>query len=217
MKKAEIYYPGAQQAIVISQNLNYQLSELKELLKKEAGHKVTDGKETFASENKSIVRRVLIEGKGGLMLQDSLFANAERLQNILIYKKALQLMKLPFFEKNAFAKTAGNSNSWRSANFEGLNVVSALLTLTKLQNDVLISCNAIIDYSNNLSCSLIDYFEFYIPLVSQNATHLADGETLEITAGIGSFSSVAPINITINGKKQTVFQWVADKTIKFSL
>ena len=79
-----------------------------------------------------------------------------------------------------------------------------IATVSKLQNNIKITENAIITFCerkiNNSFCGY-DVFE---DLVSLNYKHLKLGEKLEVTAGIGSFSTLVLPQIFINGKKRNL-------------
>jgi hypothetical protein len=89
---------------------------------------------------------------------------------------------------------------WAKTYFEGLSNKAIGAVLSKVENDVLRSTDIILNFMNNQSESIIYYDEFLLPLVSQNSMVFLPGQTLEISAGLGAYSSISTPKIKINNQ-----------------
>ncbi len=100
------------------------------------------------------------------------------------------------------SKNEANSTKQSFINkyFESNSAQHNLTLLSKFQNDILILENKIVtffDVQTMAGCNLS--YERFSVLISQNTNHLKSGESLEVYAGIGSFSLAPAPKINING------------------
>jgi hypothetical protein len=77
-----------------------------------------------------------------------------------------------------------------SGYFKNTNTIGAMVMLAKIQNDVLLSENLMINFMINQTNAHTLICTQILPLVIQNSSILKYGQEIEITAGIGSFSTV---------------------------
>jgi hypothetical protein len=84
--------------------------------------------------------------------------------------------------------------------FENTGIAGALSMLHKLHNDISITENLITDYFNSQAPYPYYGYYFYHPLATINSSHLKTGQPVEVTAGIGAYSTRSNPAITINGK-----------------
>lgn len=76
----------------------------------------------------------------------------------------------------------------------------APLLLTQIQHSIMRTGTSIISFcSDNTGC-ITDSFDTYSVIIGQSSNVLLPGQTVEITAGIGSFTKTALPEITIDGK-----------------
>jgi len=76
---------------------------------------------------------------------------------------------------------------------------SPAFVIQKTKNDILLSEAKMTSYIDNKTSIIIEDFTIFSTLVNQNTKHLKAGETLIITAGIGSFTLAAKPQFVING------------------
>jgi hypothetical protein len=81
------------------------------------------------------------------------------------------------------------------------NQQSYRASLSKIKNQCTVIENIVLNFCNNSSEFIWDYWEQFSILANQNTTHLKPGDPLEIMAGIGSFSRNSLAEFTINGQK----------------
>jgi hypothetical protein len=82
--------------------------------------------------------------------------------------------------------------------FQNRATTSSKFNIEKAKNDILIFESKCSGYLNKKLGILINDYTTFLALVSQNKSHLKSGDTLEITAGIGSFSIAAKPTFLIN-------------------
>ena len=82
--------------------------------------------------------------------------------------------------------------------------VAALTILSKFQNDVKTSENRVVQFCHNKVGEVVVRFDTYAAIIGQNSNYLMPGQELEITAGVGAFSTGAKPTITIGGQTVTL-------------
>jgi len=78
------------------------------------------------------------------------------------------------------------------------STISPLFNIEKTKNDLLILESLLSGYFNNKLGAIIEDYTVFSALVGQNSNHLESGETLEVSAGIGSYSMAAKPMFIIN-------------------
>jgi len=79
------------------------------------------------------------------------------------------------------------------------SVFSAAFIVEKTKNDLLLLESKFSSYFNSQVGAFIDDYTTFSSLVGQNTNHLKTGDTLEISAGVGSFTLAAKPSFTIDG------------------
>jgi gliding motility-associated protein GldM len=203
-EKAAIWYPKAQQAQKISEDLFKYIEDLKVELKKESGLKVEDGVEIFKEDNLDAPTRLLVEGKKGKELLDKLTNYKAQILAIVPEKKAEFEKSLPLNldPPKSQTGTTANSKDWASAYFRMTPTIAAITILSKFQNDVRNSEAQIADYCHSQIGQVEFIYDEFQAFAGTNSTYLMPGQELKITAGVGAFSKAAAPKIYINGSLQ---------------
>jgi hypothetical protein len=102
--------------------------------------------------------------------------------------------------KDSASDKAVAVSDWTEHNIGNVTPALALAMLNKLQNDVLVTENLLLEYCNNSSVMLVDYYETVKPLISMNRSYVKSGQSIEVYAGVALFRSSADPHITIDGK-----------------
>lgn len=85
--------------------------------------------------------------------------------------------------------------------FQENSIYAKKSILSKIQNDFAIIGSNMTEYCySQIGSGLGGYF-IYEPIVSQNATHLKNGETLTVTAGVGTLFNQFRPEVNIDGKE----------------
>lgn len=200
-EQAEKWQPKAAQAKALSADLITYIEGLKADLKKNADLSINkDGTEDFKEDNLEASTRLFEKNKKG----DELKAKLEA------YKVAMLGIDSSFaakfgtnFPVNTDAiKTKTGIKEFTLAYFHMTPTVAALTMLSKFQNNVKNAENLIVTECHSKIGSVEYVYNQFQPIIGTSSTYLMPGEDLEVTAGIGSFSSAAAPVITINGQSQ---------------
>ena len=235
---AEIWAPKADQIKKISSSMFSTIESMKHLLKQESQLETQkDGSEKFNDANLDAATRVFDKNGKGKILFDSLadykkamlavlnpaeFANNPVLQKEVQrardeFEHSLPLdLRVPASQTGA-AASADSVKDWVTNYFHMTPTIAAITILSKFQNDVKNSESQMIDYCYKQIGSVKVVFDKFEAFAGTNATYLMPNDELEVTAGIGAFSSAAKPDIYINGVKQSLnADGVADYKSKVS-
>ncbi len=205
-EKAKIWNGHAETAKKLSADMNSYIEGIKKQLKDEAGFKVetVDGQsvESFKEDDLEAATRLFGNGPGGKNLGPQL---EQRLKD---YKAAMLAID-PEINKE-FATTLavdgkpatgqdGKPKSFTDAYFHMTPTVAGLTLLSKFQNNVKNSENQVVTYSHSKVGEVKVKFDKTGVLIGQSANYVMPGQEIEVTAGIGAYSSAAAPQISING------------------
>jgi gliding motility-associated protein GldM len=200
-EKATIWNGHAETAKKLSADMSTYIDGLKKQLKEEAGLKLENGQETFKEDDLEAATRLF--GKEGKNL-------GADLENKLKAYKASMLAIDPASIGKEFATTLsvdgaqatgqdGKPKDFTDAYFHMTPTVAALTLLSKFQNNVKNSENQVVTYCHEQIGKVKVKFDRAAVLVGQSANYVMPGQEIEVTAGVGAFSSVAAPQISING------------------
>ncbi|MEO6542372.1 MAG: GldM family protein, partial [Ferruginibacter sp.] len=215
-QQAEIWQPKAESAKKLSADMMTYIDGLKTDLKKNADLTIkADGTESFKEDNLEASTRLFEVNKKG----DELKAKLDE------YKSKMLAIDSSFMGQfgNNFPvstepiKTKEGVKDFTLGYFHMTPTVAALTMLSKFQNNVKNAENLIVSYCHSKIGSVEYVYNQFQPIIGTSSTYLMPGEDLEVTAGIGSFSSAAAPVITINGQSQAAdANGVAIKKFKVS-
>jgi gliding motility-associated protein GldM len=202
-KKADIWYPKAQQVQEKSKILFSYIQDLKDRILTESGGDPKNPEKKFKEDNMDITTRIMVDkGQGQKLLK----ALAEYRKEVLAIDPAIDSAfsaNLPInLDKPKSSNKAGKT--WEGAYFHMVPTVAGLTILSKFQNDVKTSENRVIQFCHNKVGEVAVRFDTYAAIIGQNSTYLMPGQQLEITAGVGAFSTGAKPQITIGSETLTV-------------
>jgi hypothetical protein len=175
--KAEIWFPCAQKVQQYSEEIFNFIEELKK-----------DGALNDSKINSLYDR--MMKYKKDVLSTDSAILET--------FSNKLTLITKSFDESNS------NIDWFKKTFFSHVSKEAFSAILTKFQNNVKIIENKLVSFCNQKvsnNAFIIDVFE---PLVVQNSTYVKAGEKIEITAGVGSFSTLCKPIININHKNMTL-------------
>lgn len=115
-----------------------------------------------------------------------------------IFKKAIGLRFKTIKDSTSDEQVV--ASDWMKCNLANVTPALAMAMLDKLQNDVLVTENTLLEYCNNHSVSSIQHYETFKPLISMNRSYVKSGQTIEVTAGVVLCRNLAIPHITIDGK-----------------
>jgi gliding motility-associated protein GldM len=200
-ENAELWLPKAQEAQKLSAEVSKYIENLKLELKKESkGENIGTPEEKFAIDNLDASTRMLVEGKQGDELLAKLTEFKTKILNIVPEQKASFAKSLPIDLEIPKSQTGSTVKAdWKSSYFRMTPTIAALTILSKFQNDVKNSEAIVVDHCFQQIGKVkfkLDKFEAF---AGTNSTYLMPGQELQITAGIGAFSTDALPSVTVNG------------------
>jgi gliding motility-associated protein GldM len=234
---ALIWEPKGKQIQKISADMYNTLNGMKELLIFESSPEIKDGKKIFNDANLDAATRVFDKDGKGKILFDSLteykkqmlavlnpaeFASNPILQKEVARARADFEHSLPLdlsvpLSQTGTAKSADSVKDWVTNYFHMTPTIAAITILSKFQNDVKNSESQMVDYCYKQIGSVKVVFDKFEAFAGTNATYLMPGDELDVTAGIGAFSSAAKPTINIGGATQSLnADGVADFKTKVS-
>ncbi len=202
-EKAKIWEPKAEQAKKLSDDLNAYIDGLKSELKKASDLTTVDGKESFKEDNLDAATRLFDTQGKGKELQAKLAA----------YKSAM--LQIDPEIKTKFEKTLpidveppvgqdGTKKDFTNAYFHMTPTVAGLTLLSKFQNNVKNAENQVVTFCHEQIGAVKIKFDKTGVLVGQSSNYIMPGQEIEITAGIGAYSSAAQPKISIGGSASAV-------------
>lgn len=210
-EKAKIWNAKAEQAKKISGDLYSFIDGIKTQLKSEAGSKMVtvDGQqvEQFKEDDLEAATRLFGNGPGGKNLGPQLE------QKLKDYKVAMLAIDPEI--KTQFASTLsvdgasatgqdGKVKSFTDAYFHMTPTVAGITLLSKFQNNVKNSENQVVTFCHAKVGEVKVKFDKTGVLIGQSANYVMPGQEIEVTAGIGAYSSAAAPQISINGSSVSV-------------
>ncbi|WP_207492279.1 gliding motility protein GldM [Aridibaculum aurantiacum] len=199
--KAEEWYPVAQKATELTSRIYSYIDQVKDSLMFGSGYNPAGGDSTYKEDNLDAATRILVEGELGNNLMKSLEDYKRNVLNIHPAVKAEFEKNLPidFSVPKAAKPESPTAKEWTATYFRMTPTIAALTILSKFQNDVRTTENRIVAFAHSKVGEVAVRFDTYQPLVGASSTYLMPGQELEITAGLGAFSSQKKPTITING------------------
>jgi gliding motility-associated protein GldM len=202
-EKATIWAPRATQAIGFSSTAYNFIQTLKDDIIKAAGGTPGDTSDKYKEDNLDIATRMMVkEGKG-----KQLYAILAKYKtDILGINDTIktQFTKSPLQVDLTMPKTQNKSNkTWEEAYFHMVPTVAALTILSKFQNDIKTSENRVVTYCHEQVGKVELRFDRFDAIVGQNSTYLMPGQDIEITAGLGAFSSTKIPSVSFGGSGAT--------------
>ena len=201
-EKAKIWYPKAQQVQDYSKQMYDFINELKQKIATGAKYDPTSDKDK-GIDNLDVTTRVMVEKGDGKLLRSRL---EEFRKNILAIDPEIAknfATALPI--NTEMPKTKNKSNkTWEAAYFHMVPTVAAMTILSKFQNDVKTSENKVVSFCHEQVGKVKVQQDAFAAIAIANTTNALPGQEIEITAGVGGFSTKISPKITIGGQTQSV-------------
>jgi gliding motility-associated protein GldM len=202
-EKATYWNGKAQQIKKLSDDMMVYIDGLKAELKKEAGEEMKDGVlKPFSDGDQEATTRLFGKGEGGKN-------RAEELEKKLNDYRAAMLAVDPELGKefNTILSVEGKKpvgqdgkeKSYFDGYFHMTPTIAGLTLLSKFQNNVKNSENQMVSSAHSKIGEVKVRFDKTGVLIGQSANYVMPGQEIEITAGIGAYSSAAAPQISIGG------------------
>ncbi|MEO6253009.1 MAG: gliding motility protein GldM [Ferruginibacter sp.] len=199
--QAAKWQPKAEEAKKLSADMMTYIEGLKVELKKNADLVIKeDGSESFKEDNLDASTRLFEVEKKGDDLKKKL--DEYKIKMLAIDSSFAGKFGTNFPVNTDPIVTKEGKKDFTLGYFHMTPVVAALTMLSKFQNNVKNAENLIVNECHSKIGSVEYVYNQFQPIIGTSSTYLMPGEDLEVTAGIGSFSSAAAPIITINGQSQ---------------
>jgi len=202
-EKATIWYGKAKQAVdYTSATYNY-LDALKTQIMTESKYNPASG-EDKGVDNLDVSTRILVEKGEGKNLYNKLVAYKDDILNKIdpeIKKQFENSIPLDLSTPKSEHKA---NKDWSSAYFRMVPTIATLTILSKFQNDIKNTENKIVEYCHTQVGAVIFKNDAYAAIVTADANYVLPGQSINVTAGVGGFSTQVKPKITIGGQTMEV-------------
>jgi gliding motility-associated protein GldM len=201
-EKATVWNAKAEQAKKLSEGMNAFIEDIKKQLKAEAGLKLVEGKEEFKEDDLEAATRLFGNGEGGKNLGPALEVKLKEYRTAMLaidpeinteFSKTLAVDGAPATGQD------GKVKSFTDAYFHMTPTVAGLTLLSKFQNNVKNSENQVATYCHSKVGEVKVKFDKTGVLIGQSSNYVMPGQEIEITAGVGAYSSAVAPQISIGG------------------
>jgi gliding motility-associated protein GldM len=209
MEKANIWEPKAMKAKQYSTEMFDYIEGLKLDLKKAADlrmrwdDKLKDSVEDYRMDNLDASTRLFETKKEGEVLKNRL---DQYKQQMLDLDPTIKAQFESTFPVNTTPPPSqdGKKKDFTQSFFHMTPTIAALTMLSKFQNNIKNAESQIVTYCHNQIGAVEVHMDQVGVLVGQNSNYLMPGQQLQITAGVGAYSSSAAPSISINGSSVPV-------------
>jgi len=201
-EKAQIWYPKAQQAQQLTNEMYNYIESLRAQILKDADFDPARKKDsTFKEDNQDIATRILIKEGKGKELQQKLTQYRQSMLGLVRPDMKAEFERTFQVDVTLPKGVGKDKKTFEDAYFHMVPTVAALTILRKFQNDVKTSENKIVSHIHEQVGKVEVIFDAFEAIVGQNSKYLMPGQELEITAGLGAFSKSKVPDIYIGGGK----------------
>lgn len=206
-EKAELWYPKAEKAKLLADDVYNYIEALKLELKKEAKlSKDENGKEVYKEDDLDAATRMFLsnppEGKAkGKELYNKLKSFKDQLLAIDpdIAKEVGATLPLDLPE----AKDDKAKMAWAYTFFHMTPTVAGITILSKFQNDIKNSEAQVVEYCHKEIGEVELIYDQFQAIANANASYVMPGEEIIINAGVGAFNSASKPSVSVDGASAT--------------
>jgi gliding motility-associated protein GldM len=200
---AAIWMPRAQKIKTMADVAYTNVQILKDSILHATGFNPAKNKDSsFKEDDIEAAQRIIVEGGEGKKLLATLQTFKE---GVLSVNSAITKEFANNFPLNLEPpKTQNKDKRWEAAYFHMTPTLAALTILSKFQNDIRTAENKAIAFCHDRVGHVELVLNNYRPIVEQSSTYLMNGETIDITAGLGAFNSEKKPSVTIDGQSQQI-------------
>jgi gliding motility-associated protein GldM len=197
--RAHIWYPKAEKVQEYSKTVYDYIQGLKDRILTEAGGDPKDPTAKYKEDNLDIATRIMIEKGEGPKLLKMLTDYKNNVLGVDDSVKSTFANTLPInLEPPKSQNRAGKT--WEGAYFHMVPTVAALTILSKFQNDVKTTENKVVTYCHERVGKVDVQQDAFTAIAVADATYVLPGQDINITAGVGGFSTKVQPRISIAGQ-----------------
>jgi gliding motility-associated protein GldM len=200
-ERAMIWQPKAAVIKKLSEDMASYITQLKTELTDAAGKDENNTNEAFRENNTTAANMLFDEKKRGVELLAKLLKYQ---QDVLAIDSDMndQLKHILPPVTGRFDHTKNDPKEFTNTFFKDVPAIAAMCMLTKFENTVRVIENILVNYCINQTYVIhgCGFGSSPRAIIEQSSSYVQAGETIEISAGIGTFYSQAEPEIKINGK-----------------
>ncbi|MBI5857798.1 MAG: gliding motility protein GldM [Sphingobacteriales bacterium] len=199
-EKAAIWRPIANDIMSYASKANNMIEQMKTDLMLEAGGSKSDPSKDYKIDNLDAATRLFVKkGKGKELLQLLTdFKNTVLKRDTAIGNAFAN--SLPINLDKPASQTGNNKKNWEESYFHMVPTIAALTILSKFQNDIKVSENKVVTFCHEQVGKVKIQQDAFAAIAVANATYVQPGQEIEVTAGVGGFSTAVQPQISINGQ-----------------
>ncbi len=197
--KAAIWHPIATDIVGYADKANAMIENYKKELMLAAGGDKSDPSKGYKIDNLDAATRLFVKnGKGKELLKGL----TEFRDNVLKRDSAIAgqfTNSLPINLETPVSTTGAKKKSWEETYFHMVPTIAALTILSKFQNDVKVTENKIVAFCHAKVGEVVLVQDAFAAIAVADANYVLPGQDINVTAGVGGFSTKVQPQITING------------------
>ncbi len=197
--KAKIWHPIAADIRTYAAKVNTAIEAYKKELMLAAGGKKENPSEGYKIDNLDASTRVFVKNKKG---QELLKALTEFRDNVLKRDSAIGNQfknSLPINLEIPPTTTGGKKKTWEETYFHMVPTIAGLTILSKFQNDVKVTENKVVTFCHEKVGQVEVQQDAFAAIAVADANYVLPGQDINVTAGVGGFSTKVQPQISING------------------
>jgi gliding motility-associated protein GldM len=198
--KAKIWHPIAKDIMSYANEANSKIEAMKKELMLAADGDKNDPSKGFKEDNLDAATRVFIKNKKGPELLRIL---TEFKDKVLKRDSAIGnafLNSLPINLEKPKSKTGDNKKNWEESYFHMVPTIAGLTILSKFQNDIKVSENKVVTFCHEKVGQVEVIQDAFAAIAVADANYVLPGNEINVTAGVGGFSTKVQPQISINGQ-----------------
>jgi gliding motility-associated protein GldM len=179
------------------EDVNAYIDSLQKLIVAQSGGRDDSG-DIIGMDNLDVPARIMENQKNGPELK----ARLERLRSNLLgfFPANMREQQEKIFPLKLVTPKREGMKTWSVATFDMVPTIAAVTILSKLQNDIRNSEAQVIDYLYGQINAQQFTFDTYAPLVSASSGYIMQGQKYEAKIMLGTYSSTVNPTITVNGQ-----------------
>jgi gliding motility-associated protein GldM len=199
-EKAKIWHPIAQDIMKYASDVNTKIEKMKKDLMLAADGDKNDPSKGYKEDNLDAATRLFIKQKQGPELLKIL---TEFKDKVLKRDSAIGrafLNSLPINLEIPESKTGGKKKNWEESYFHMVPTIAGLTILSKFQNDVKVTENKVVTFCHEQVGKVEVQQDAFAAIAVADANYVLPGNDINVTAGVGGFSTKVSPQISINGQ-----------------
>jgi gliding motility-associated protein GldM len=196
--KAKIWQPIAKDIVDYANDANAKIETMKMELMVAAGGSKTDGS-GFKDDQLDAATRVFVKKGRGKELLQLLKDFKDKVLKRDTAINAQFATSLPINTDKPKSTTGDKRKNWEESYFHMVPTIAALTILSKFQNDIKVSENKVVTFCHQKVGEVEVQQDAFAALAVANANYVLPGQEIEVTAGVGGFSTKVSPQISING------------------